>query len=410
MVLAGKKGKTMRKFAIGLVLAATALSSAAVAKDKAWYIGLEAGVNLIQNQDLDIATATGAAPVRNAIKQVYFPGFDAGGNIGYDFGGFRTEFALNYIRGKNRTTFVNEITPAIRYTNAAGASILGAPPVGTYQNAGGSASALAFMLNGLVDFGGKGKDAGGYVGAGAGIARIKEFGRIRAPGEVFVNDSDTAFAWNILAGVYKPISDNIDIGLKYRYMNVTDVNVFTTNGRPVDTRFRSHSVLLTLTYNFFEAEPPPPPPPPPAPPAPPPPPPPPPPLPPCPVAAVTPGPFLVFFDWDKSAITAEAAAILDRAAEQYAATGQTRIALAGHADKSGADAYNVALSQRRADAVKAYLAGKGVGADAIATEAFGEGRPLVDTADGVREPQNRRVEISFSGAPAPAPTGPCQPQ
>jgi outer membrane protein OmpA-like peptidoglycan-associated protein len=119
---------------------------------------------------------------------------------------------------------------------------------------------------------------------------------------------------------------------------------------------------------------------------------------------------LVFFDWDKSAITAEAAAILDRAAEQFAATGQTSVALAGHADKSGKDDYNVKLSQRRADAVKAYLAGKGVPADAMGTEAFGEGRPLVDTADGVREPQNRRVEITFSGAPAPAPTGPCQPQ
>jgi outer membrane protein OmpA-like peptidoglycan-associated protein len=125
---------------------------------------------------------------------------------------------------------------------------------------------------------------------------------------------------------------------------------------------------------------------------------------------VTPGPFLVFFDWDKSNITAEAAAILDRAAEQYAATGQTSVALAGHADKSGKDTYNVQLSQRRADAVKAYLGTKGVPAASIATEALGEARPLVDTADGVREPQNRRVEIMFSGAPAPAPTGPCQPQ
>jgi outer membrane protein OmpA-like peptidoglycan-associated protein len=123
---------------------------------------------------------------------------------------------------------------------------------------------------------------------------------------------------------------------------------------------------------------------------------------------VTPGPFLVFFDWDKSNITAEAAAILDRAAEQYAATGQTSIALAGHADKSGKDDYNVKLSQRRSDAVKAYMVTKGVSEGAIATEAFGESRPLVDTADGVREPQNRRVEITFSGAPAPN-VGPCQP-
>ena len=117
----------------------------------------------------------------------------------------------------------------------------------------------------------------------------------------------------------------------------------------------------------------------------------------------------MFFDWDRSVITAEAAAILDRAAAQYAATGQTSVVLAGHTDKSGTESYNQALSQRRADAVKRYMVGKGVADNVITTEAFGETRPLVDTADGVREPQNRRVEITFGGTPAPA-TGPCTPQ
>jgi OOP family OmpA-OmpF porin len=397
----------MRKYAISLALAATALSGAAAAKDKAWYIGLEAGVGLLQNQDLSISTANGASTVRNSIKQVYLPGFDVGSNIGYDFGGFRTEFALNYIRGRNRTSFVDNAPPAIPFTNAANVTSTAIPGIATYQDAGGSTSALSFMLNGLVDFGGKDGGAGGYVGAGAGIARVQMNDHaLRAPGAAFLDDTDTSFAWNFLAGVYKPVSDNVDIGLKYRYFNVTNVSAFTRNGLPVDTRFRSHSLLLTLTYNFFEKAAPPPPPPP-APVAAPPPPPPP--LPPCPPPAVTPGPFLIFFDWDKSNITAEAAAILDRAAEQFAATGQTSVALAGHADKSGKDDYNVKLSQRRADAVKAYLASKNVPESAMGTEAFGEGRPLVDTADGVREPQNRRVEITFSGAPAPA-TGPCQPQ
>jgi outer membrane protein OmpA-like peptidoglycan-associated protein len=69
--------------------------------------------------------------------------------------------------------------------------------------------------------------------------------------------------------------------------------------------------------------------------------------------------------------------------------------LAGHADKSGSAQYNVGLSQRRADAVRSYLEGRGVPGGAIASEAFGESRPLVETADGVREPQNRRVEITF---------------
>jgi outer membrane protein OmpA-like peptidoglycan-associated protein len=386
----------MRSFAIGLILAATALSSAANAKDKSWYIGLEAGPGLLQNQRMDISNAARTVKTSDTVKLVHNPGFDVGGNIGYDFGIFRTEFALNYLRYKVKQAYVTNSPLAIPYTTTAGVNTTGVPPVGNYPDASGASSALAFMVNGLFDFGGKGNDWGAYFGAGAGIARAWNYGRLRDPGLVFIEDKDTSFAWNLLAGVYKPLNDHIDFGLKYRLMNVSGVNTFTTNGQAVDTKFRSHSVLLTLTYNFFDAPPPPPPPPPP--------------LPPCPPAVVTPGPFLVFFDWDKSAITAEAAAILDRAAEQYAATGQTKVALAGHADKSGKDEYNVKLSQRRADAVKAYLAGKGVPADAIGTEAFGEGRPLVDTADGVREPQNRRVEITFSGAPAPAPTGPCQPQ
>jgi len=194
------------------------------------------------------------------------------------------------------------------------------------------------------------------------------------------------------------------LGLKYRFFNVPNVSTFTTNGLATETNYRSHSLMVTLAYNFFTEEAPTPPPL--APPAPPPvsvm-------LPPCPPAAVTPGPFLVFFDWDESVITQEASAILDRAAEQYAATGQTSVALAGHADKSGKDDYNVRLSQRRADAVKAYMVNKGVPDSVIATEAFGESRPLVDTADGVREPQNRRVEITFSGAPMATDAGPCRP-
>ncbi|MDB5672046.1 MAG: flagellar motor protein MotB, partial [Alphaproteobacteria bacterium] len=107
------------------------------------------------------------------------------------------------------------------------------------------------------------------------------------------------------------------------------------------------------------------------------------------------GPFMVFFDWDKSDITPQAAAILDNAAAAYQQTGQAQVMLAGHADRSGSDQYNVGLSQRRADSVKAYLAGHGIPDGVITTQAFGESKPLVETADGVREPQNRRVEITF---------------
>jgi outer membrane protein OmpA-like peptidoglycan-associated protein len=71
----------------------------------------------------------------------------------------------------------------------------------------------------------------------------------------------------------------------------------------------------------------------------------------------------------------------------------TRIEVSGYADLTGTHAYNVALSQRRADSVAAELVSDGVPKDEIVTQAFGDTNPLVPTAEGVREPQNRRVEI-----------------
>lgn len=131
------------------------------------------------------------------------------------------------------------------------------------------------------------------------------------------------------------------------------------------------------------------------------------PLPPCPPIAKVPGPFLVFFDWDKSALNAEAAAILDSAAEQYASTGQVSVILSGYADTSGTAEYNLALSQRRADGVRDYMIGKGVPAGAAVATGLSETNLLVQTADGVREPQNRRVEIAFGGSAAPTAAGSC---
>ena len=397
---------TMRTFAAAIVLATTALSSPVLAKDQSWYIGLEGGANLLQNQQFDIRNSAQTTVVDNALTARHKIGYDVGGNIGYDFGKFRAEFEVAYKANKIDNMIVEGPVPPIFYglgTNPPTTLVARTPPVGSYDLAGGNARVLSFMANGLFDFGGQGNDIGGFVGGGVGIARVQHANYALVDGGAsFIDDSDTGVAWQVLAGFYKPVSDRVDLGLKYRFFNVDNVDTFTTNGLATQTRYRSHSLLFTVTYNFWSPEPPcadcaPPPPPPP------------PPLPPCPPAAVTPGPFLVFFDWDKSLITAEAAAILDRAAEQFAATGQANVALAGHADTSGAADYNMRLSQRRADAVKAYLAGKGVPEAAMVTEAFGETRLLVETADGVREPQNRRVEITFSGAPQPNLTN-CTPQ
>jgi hypothetical protein len=107
--------------------------------------------------------------------------------------------------------------------------------------------------------------------------------------------------------------------------------------------------------------------------------------------------FMVFFDWDRSNITPQARGTIQQAAQAHRSMGNVPISLIGHADKSGPNNYNMALSMRRANAVKDTLVREGVNQQAIQVAGRGEEQPLVQTADGVREPQNRRVEIQMTG-------------
>jgi phospholipid transport system substrate-binding protein len=110
--------------------------------------------------------------------------------------------------------------------------------------------------------------------------------------------------------------------------------------------------------------------------------------------AMAQAPSVVFFDWDRSTLSPEAMATISQAAAAYRATGSARITNIGNTDTSGSTEYNMALSIRRADAVKRALVQKGVPAAAIETAGRGQTNLLVPTADGVREPQNRRVELA----------------
>lgn len=109
------------------------------------------------------------------------------------------------------------------------------------------------------------------------------------------------------------------------------------------------------------------------------------------------GPTLVFFDWGKGELSNDAKASLDKVAERYAVAPRA-MTLDGHSDKSGASAGNLASSRKRATAVRDYLLSKGVPANAMTVRAYGETWPIIATADGVREVQNRRVEIRWSAA------------
>ncbi len=121
--------------------------------------------------------------------------------------------------------------------------------------------------------------------------------------------------------------------------------------------------------------------------------------PPPPVAKPAPPPpprsFIVFFDWNRADIRADAQRVLEAAAAYAKRRGFSRVMLTGHADRSGAAKYNMGLSQRRAAAAKAALVKLGMSGGGVSTAAKGESAPLVSTGDGVREPRNRRVEINF---------------
>ncbi|MCB1537558.1 MAG: OmpA family protein [Rhodospirillales bacterium] len=105
--------------------------------------------------------------------------------------------------------------------------------------------------------------------------------------------------------------------------------------------------------------------------------------------------YLVFFDWDSSAIGQGGASVLDAVVKEINNRGVQQVHVVGNTDTSGSNAYNDALAMRRANAVKKYLIAHGVSANMISVASRGEHDLLVQTADGVREPANRRAVITF---------------
>jgi OOP family OmpA-OmpF porin len=108
--------------------------------------------------------------------------------------------------------------------------------------------------------------------------------------------------------------------------------------------------------------------------------------------AMAPATYTILFAFDSSVVSENGMKIIDAAIAEASRTG-AGFALTGHADRAGPEDYNMKLSLRRAEAVRAVLLDKGVEAGAISVAARGESEPAVPTADGVAERANRRVEI-----------------
>ena len=116
--------------------------------------------------------------------------------------------------------------------------------------------------------------------------------------------------------------------------------------------------------------------------------------------AAQPKAFVVFFSFDGEFLLADAMAAMDAAASAAGSGEPVSIGIGGHADRAGPKRYNMVLSLRRAETVRNALTERGVDRARITVSAHGESRPRAATPDGVREPRNRRVEITISPAPA----------
>jgi outer membrane protein OmpA-like peptidoglycan-associated protein len=300
------------------------------------------------------------------------------GSLGWGFGnGIRVELEGSYR--------YNEVDKARAYSRP------------TF-NIGGDTTQIGALANVLYDFnlsswGVSPRTFMPYIGAGVGYvwgnANKIGYSVTGNAGNIVrtnIDDSSGAFAYQAIVGGAFGLGDfvpGLALTVEYRFLGtleqsysgtVTGANNTSATIGAKPTPY-NQSVLLGVRYAFNA------------------------PRPPAPVApAPAPAPartYLVFFDWDRADLTDRARQIIGEAANNARTSNVTRIEVQGHADRSGDAAYNMRLSQRRADAVAAELVRRGVARTAITTQAFGETRPLVPTADGVREPQNRRVEIIF---------------
>ncbi len=259
-------------------------------------------------------------------------------------------------------------------------------------NSRGNLRTWGVMANALYDF-----QVGGpltpYLGVGVGYG-WNEWRRAgfavstpAAAASLRINDTDGSLAYQAIAGVAYNMYDMVpgmSLTAEYRFFGTLDPSLATTASARIGATTVSgsgtakagnnynHAVLLGLRYAFGVA----------------------------PAAPVVQPPqpggvartYLVFFDWNRADLTDRARQIIAQAADA-ARAAPTRLEVSGHADRSGTPQYNQVLSRRRAEAVAAELVRRGIARTEISIQAFGESRPLVPTADGVREPQNRRVEI-----------------
>jgi OOP family OmpA-OmpF porin len=319
------------------------------------YVAGGAGINFLQDQNpkLAIPGAVATGHSQSAVGPIVVL------SMGWGFGnGFRAEIEGDYRR--NATTTPN----------------------------GGELKTGA-MANVIYDFVGLVPVVQPYFGLGAGYQwAIEQKPHGAGTGFTYAGPTSvgSGFAYQAILGMSYPIDaiPGLAMTAEYRFLglegsrsygvNVTPVVGHTIHGSLTPRTDYNHGILIGLRYAFGT---------PPAAAA------------PMPVADIGAKTFLVFFDWDKYNLTARGAGIVRDAASYSQGNRYTRIDVDGNTDTSGSPGYNQGLSERRGRTVADELVRDGVPQSAISMHAYGDTKPLVPTGPGVREPQNRRVEIVF---------------
>jgi len=378
-----------------------------------FYVGPEGGWTSLSNQRDQIRTTpfsdSGLVPANGGNGPFfsnfngsarYDSGFNAGGRLGLQYGPWRVEEEYSYRRnglssfggffnpGGTNAFSGERVTHSIM-TNVIYDFTIGWPVtphigfgIGAVDNVD-SISLNPVTLNGL--------GLTTVSGPGGVLGRIGAGTPFPNPtlGGTFLKGSQWNFGYQAIVGVRYDINPLLAFDLDYRYLATTSptftnkgVAPFPPFGLPASTvrynsGYNTQNIVASLTMKFGA----PPPPPPPAPPAPPPPP--------------THQVYLVFFDWDKYNITPEGQQIIQLAANQYRSGGRVTLQVTGYTDTSGSAGYNQRLSERRANAVAAALEHLGVPRSDMVVAGRGMNDLRVPTPPGVREPQNRRVEIVF---------------
>jgi len=342
------------RFLLGVGVALAAALSCADARAQAWYFGGEGGWTDLEDQSGSVAGVK--------FTEKWDNGFNVGARGGYEWGPWRFEGEYRY-----------------QQSGLSGSGFGGIP--GTT----GDRDAHALMANAIYDFT-FGWPITPHLGAGIGAVNLREGVSLAPPikvpggptvGGSLIHDNQWEFGYQAIAGIRYNINPALAFDLDYRYLGTTDPTFKAVNGASVKSGYSTHNILASLSLRFG--------------------PPPPPPVQPPPVTQAPPPvgqrTYLVFFDWDKDTITPDGMQIVQQAAAAYRAGGPVRIMVTGYTDRSGSPGYNQRLSERRANNVANALARFGVARTDMAVSGRGENDNRVPTAPGVREPQNRRVEI-----------------